>query len=739
MERSHLIGLFLGCLLTPSFGNLTLNSASPPVQPLHLKSGLLFSKHEDLVITSQSWSVVLHVDLNGFSDQLLRLQGVAFSLMLKNDVNHTDPVDALISKAQTAHYHAVVTKCDQDRQIMNEIQRSMTGGLNITKSTGPSRARRGFGSSVGSMLQFLFGLSTERQYRQVNDLVKDQKYKIKEIVHFNQAQASLVNHSYTQLRATENHLTALEDHVDKLNLQVKTAYAADKDHMNSRLLYMADSALHQTAVDLTYDLIHQSIMGLRRAYFAATIGVLDPFFLTTAHFLQIAKNAASKAPGMRLLAHDSTGTLKTYFNLVHLTAFEDNGNLKLFLEFPMYDQTTLFSLFEMVPFPSSIENSNLFFSVHPPQGLLAVNARNESYFFLDKSDLHFCKRQALLTCPPRFAIYRSSRTSCITSLFHNTPIDKRDASCPIQTFQTFEPQFYKADNMAGYFYSVQQPLALYTECTIPSDRGQVPFTISGSGILTVPSSCSVIAGNQILVGHGNLDLGITVAESHIRIPTVTPVRELREVSEANLTDVNSNLRPVLTDLFDEDTAVVDLSTLIQGLRQLTIDDDDPSAINTWIDFRPPHHWNVGPKIAVVLVVAVAMLYCYARYNKCLDCLWSVSSTPAPGRHARGSSRSFYHVATDEVELRSLVRPPPIGPPAGPLADPASAGPAVPSGSQPRDATLSHPGPSSTMPIASAIDVDALRAALADLPSRPATPALPFRVAPPLEHPTRTTL
>jgi hypothetical protein len=262
MGRPLVLGIIILLQARNMFGAevaSTIQPGHPPYVAMEPKGGMIFAKHDDLIITGQSWSVITHIDINGYTKQLRRLQGMTAVLMITADRNHTDPTDDIMTKAQAAHYKNVLIRCSADLEILNEIKRSMNSqNPTITPS---NRTRRGFGTGIGTILHLLFGLSTDKQYKQVNNLVSDQKYKLKELAHINQAQASILNQSYTHLRTTDQHLETLEKNFEVVQKRLTTAYEKDRDHVDARLHFMAANSIQQSTVDLVYDILQVGSSG----------------------------------------------------------------------------------------------------------------------------------------------------------------------------------------------------------------------------------------------------------------------------------------------------------------------------------------------------------------------------------------------------------------------------------------------------------------------------------------------
>jgi hypothetical protein len=84
MGGTIILGL-LSLIIPLSAGfNATRHTPYQPT-PLPIKSGLIYVNHEDIIVTSQSWRVILYVDFAEYFNQAERLESLVVPLKYQHN------------------------------------------------------------------------------------------------------------------------------------------------------------------------------------------------------------------------------------------------------------------------------------------------------------------------------------------------------------------------------------------------------------------------------------------------------------------------------------------------------------------------------------------------------------------------------------------------------------------------------------------------------------------------------
>jgi hypothetical protein len=70
-----------------------------------------------------------------------------------------------------------------------------------------------------------------------------------------------------------------------------------------------------------------------------------------------------------------------------MSVFEFNRMLRIFVEFPIYRYDKTFTVYEVLPLPTKIKNSDLFYSIIPETQYFAMSINFEYYYDLSVADL----------------------------------------------------------------------------------------------------------------------------------------------------------------------------------------------------------------------------------------------------------------------------------------------------------------------------------------------------------------
>ncbi|CAB3388016.1 Hypothetical predicted protein [Cloeon dipterum] len=294
-----------------------------------------------------------------------------------------------------------------------------------------------------------------------------------------------------------------------------------------------------------FDFLEAEIMSLTQAYKLSTLGKLDPFFLPTSILVKIL-NQIGAARGL-LFSEIEIGqesTLQNFYNLAKVSVFSgtDSSDLVLDVKFPVVDDRSRFTVFEPVPWPARLNAKGLFFKINPEADLIAVDQERKQYFLMSFSEFCNCQNSTIKVCHLQKPIRREDEEpNCLLRLLKNDDKDI-DNLCNVVTMKTFKTQIIKLTPFSDYIYAVPSDTKLDKTCETKAQAREISDSISGSGTLYVPASCTVRVDGYLLLGSNNSTVFFQIKQNFREIPMPRPRwKGLMAKSLVNLVERNASL------------------------------------------------------------------------------------------------------------------------------------------------------------------------------------------------------
>jgi Baculovirus F protein len=587
----------------------------------HLDKGLIFLQKDVILQGASSWTVVITVNLTSYFQQIetfrnqldeMRPQGL-------NRFGEIDSEDGELMKMVDNGARHIRDYLDGLLVKITEMKDSMVGVVTRHKST-VGRIKRGLFNIGGSALNFLFGVLTENDYTDINNKIESLSGDNKEIAHVMHEQLTVVNHTYAKILETTKMVKKVDAEVSYLRkdlFQIQTSVRDELKRVKSRFIYSAQSSRVMNSYEHVADTMGADVSELRQAYTLLSTGKLHPFFLPLDTYLELADQVqVALPPGKELVTHDSTGVLRTYLSLAKITAFEYMGELRIFVEFPILQSDRLFQVYEPLPLPAPINNSQLFFAIKPQAELFAVSRNYEYYFTLSKAELAMCDHFAVTVCHISRPVMRATIPNCLFALLvgHTQAVEHL---CEIHTFQDYKPVFYKPENAKHFVYSVSAKTPLAARCEKAKENRVIPAYLEGTGYLTIPASCTAHTADYVLMGTGILNMGNVRIESNLKLPNTEILPSISRLGELHLA-----VKPEKYKKLDNLYSLQNLSSepTMVGLTELMAEIDLIQATGTLNRFAETsdlgHYLLLGGLCLGAAVIGYAVL---AYWVSCLRC------------------------------------------------------------------------------------------------------------------------
>jgi len=575
-----------------------------------LDKGLVFVEKNVALVTASRWVINVDIDMgiyeiaiSNFTDSMINIRN------WKHENTTLYTIDAeIFNFIDSEMVNLNKTSAALHSQLM-EIYDVING-----VATG-YRQKRALIEVGGRLIKWVFGNLDQRDYEYLNNKIENITLKDREFVHLMKDQLTIVSNTHSLAEQNQVKIQKLQylAKVTKDALFTIEHEASEHARINRRLHYLTAITQVSNSLSSASDAILLSIQKLKAAFFLAIQGRLDPFFLPYQKFTAIIRQIqVSLQIGDSTLARVSDSDLELMYHLAKVTLFQVDKKLRLFVDFPVYDQSKLFTIYETLPLPAQIGTTGVFFAVEPKSTYLAVSQTLDYHFEMSQTEFQDCNQHKILVCFPGREIAKSGKNSCLFNLFTGRA-DDIEKYCAVNTFKSFHPIFYKSAVGFEYIYSVERPTIINFSCTNSKNKLHLPSMISGNGILQVPDSCMAFNPDFVLFGNNALNVGDYKVVSRIEIPKV------QLPSIANITQRKFNLSmpdfASINTLFQASDAKKNMQVDIKDLMA-ELDALDQAQTILYTPYRgvDPGHILLGI-IICLLLVAAATVYLSPYWRK----------------------------------------------------------------------------------------------------------------------------
>jgi len=589
-----------------------------------LTKGLLFIEKTSAIITANNWLINVDVDLLSHKE--------AIQKFLKS-VNSFNPAGLINDNKEMAFADEnLLMLLEKEMRYMSEggIQLLQDIGemeLTIRGITEGKREKRSLMAIGGEVLKYLFGTSTTRDFHALSNKVDNISSSSSKMVHLIKDQLTVVTHSYSHLITQQSKLSTLQKLTRFLQQDFLAFQKTQNDEItkiNYRMEYLSKVLRVSRTLSDTFDNLSKTIFRLRNAFQFAMNGNLSPYFLPHKVFLQVLKEVRHKLPqGQEILSYTKEGNMNLIYNLAKLTMFYYNNNLRIFIELPVFDPAKLFHIYQTLPVPTKINNTDLFYYVQPESEFLAVSNNRELYYYLSLTELQSCSQHTMAVCTPSQTILKSTKPSCLFNLFSGNT-NNIENMCDLKTLKSFDPIFHRPAHGFEYVYSVDRLTNLHATCDNEHDKQQVPQNVSGSGLLLIPNSCTVYGNTFVIFGNNPLHTGSYSIKNNIEIPQgpVFPSIQKLESQQVNLSQHKYEIiNDLYKDTLNSSSVLVDMSLLMKCLQEIDSPDLAPPSIT-----QDPTIYLYILLVAGVIITVGVFLYYFKIYKDSKYVLPKVSGT-----------------------------------------------------------------------------------------------------------------
>jgi len=547
-------------------------SAAANAENHGLDKGLIFIEKATSLVSASSWLITLDVNISDFRQGLLTFTESVNAFNPAHQFNKlTENYDLdenlILYLEKEARYFKIGAE-----SLLKEID-----GIEFTIN-GLTEANRREKRSVfdlgGDVLQFLFGSATDKDYNKLNRKIENLTSSNSEMTHIVKEQLTIINKSYATLVDQQRKFQKLQLLTDFLQKDFITFQKQQKDEINKinyRLEFLSKVLQVARSLSDTFDALSLNVHQLKTAFQFARMGQLDEYFLPHQKFLRLLKEVQVKLPhGKEILAHNVEGNLQIMYHLAELSVFAYKGLLRIFIHFPIYDSAKLFKIYKVLPLPTKINNSDLFFMIQPRSEYFAISKNLEYYYPMTLSDFLACVQNTLFVCAPTQTIYKSSEQHCLYNLFTGKLINIEQL-CNLQTLKTFQPIFYQHEDSYDYIHSVDRFTPITFSCDNKKDAQNAPRSLIGTGFLHVPNACTVIGHTFVVFGNNLIRIGATMIKSQVEVPKIEHFPSIKLIEQKNI-DFSQGKYNMINALFLDKNNLseipVDIATVLKEIEVL---------------------------------------------------------------------------------------------------------------------------------------------------------------------------
>ncbi|CAB3360762.1 Hypothetical predicted protein [Cloeon dipterum] len=584
--------------------------------------GLFFAKKGEILASAETWTIQIPVNLKTYIDAVDDFKENLDDFSKIEFFHEKCPIyqtkDSKVTQWADNQYNFLKSGSQRLINMIEDVSLSMD---NFSKNNTRIQ-KRGVLDFIGYGLRFLFGTAMDEDVQSLANKTSSLLQVNKMVAHVLENQTSLYNFAKLEadiMNAKINYTMVLAKEMKKnINVLRNNSYmlAHQIEGLSCEFLYTTQTIFALNTFQSMFDTLESHITSLKQAYLFATIGKLDPFFLPYSGLIKIITDIEnSMYHGESILSHSRTEVVQTFYSLANINAYDYNGTLLLSVDFPIMDQSKIFTVYEPVSLPTKLANSSIFFTVKPEAELIAIDKTSNHFFYMSYFEFTRCQSHAVKVCYPYQLVSSSGDPSCLHQLFTGIT-DNIDDLCQIVTMKDFKPRIFRPTLFSRYIYSVPSNIVLNKNCKNPAMKRLIPDSINNTGTLFVPKGCSVHGKNFVLYQTNSIEIAPTLKFDNIEIPKVSfPAVEkvsirLTNLSESQITEVESLYSATLEKNINKETTLL--------LQELSDKVETILVFNEWLPVR----FFLADHIKMVLFVAglsaltiLYMLYLRHKHQK----------------------------------------------------------------------------------------------------------------------------
>ena len=435
-----------------------------------LNQSVIFLKQGDLVLTSDTWTVLIQYDLNPYDEALA---------VLHEELNEI---------------HNVTRPSLQFEEVqrIQLVLQSLENQLISLKQFLPRPGRkRGLLDLGGNLLQLLFGTATVADlnglHAAVNTLSKDQE----RIIHSVNQQVTLFKQLDGAIHHNQNTLTNLTAIVKDYVLKVQDKF----QNTVSRLEWLAKQQKANAAVrSLEFSVMQLEIQveELLGAFQALMQGKLPIDLLSFAQLHAILKNVTLTLPtGFELILGSHYSKVPWYYSNAKASMLTDPHSFILMIKLPLITGDRKFEVLRTYALPMKVTNGT-YVTLKVDNGYLAVNGYHQTYFTLTDFEFSQCTGDNIKVCEVNKPIRHKDNELNECEYHMYLYADVSNSRCT-RLISVVTPDPVLQRHGAEVLYYLPDPTPVFVRCRDNQRWTTNSIILEGAGLLKDTLACHVTA------------------------------------------------------------------------------------------------------------------------------------------------------------------------------------------------------------------------------------------------------
>ncbi len=462
-------------------------------------AGIHFVHHGETYVSSDSWILSLSVDLEPYTVYIKELRREVTALRtafegLSSRVNASVETSSLFSKLHADIQFLMGQELDHFDVELAQV-RLMYNDLSRTFLSSSSRSKRAVLPFVGSALSWMFGTTSESQFKKIRGRFNALERRQESTDHVLEAAITVLNTTQTEVSLNREAINQLSQLVSQMRLDVQQL-------IDKTLVLTSNELVYSELVSRTHSILHVATSTLRQTFHAlfvlrdqlqsAVRGHYPLSLLPSIRLKGILKRISALLPPGFVLPY-RFDNLIDFYRHVPVNIASHDSTVYLSLAIPVAPAQSLFHIYRpvAVPMPSVVDNQVIEYNLEP--GHLAVSQDRKSYMLLPDTAAQLCAVQGVQHCQFNLPKFDSQESPiCLTAMFFRDQA-QISHSCTIQ--RRVKPQVPVAEHLfdGTWLMFAPEPLYLDLNC-LDSDRKlvrrhvlQVTAPVS---LVEVPPACS---------------------------------------------------------------------------------------------------------------------------------------------------------------------------------------------------------------------------------------------------------
>ena len=456
--------LLVAGMLTPGSRPEVIN------QPLN--HSVIFLKECDLVLTSDTWDVLVKFDLSPYEEAIAILH------------------DELREINNVTRHPLQFEEVQRVRSVLDSLEDKL---MNLKQFLPKPEQKRGLFNLGGNVLQILFGTATVADLHGLHTAVDTMSKTQEAIVHSVNGQVTLFKQLDGAVRHNQDTLTNLTSVIKDYVLKVQGKF----QNTVSRLEWLmkqqeTDNAVRRLEFYTTQ--LEIQLEELLSAFQALQQGKLPLGLLTFTQLHAILKNVTLSLPsGFELILGSHYSSTPWYFSNIRAAMLADYHSFMLMIRLPLTTGDRKFEVLRTFAFPKKISDGT-YVSIYFEHGYLAVNNYYQKYLTLTDFELSQCKGENIKICEASKPVRSkdSELNECEFHMFLNA--EAANSKCRrLVSADPPVPDLRRHGDVILYF--MPEPSQVVLRCRHNQSWVTNSIVVEGAGLLNNALACHITAGN----------------------------------------------------------------------------------------------------------------------------------------------------------------------------------------------------------------------------------------------------